>query len=114
MNSYVIQISVNDYRRFLSGINNFIVFKKTDKICVCDKLILKEFNGSIYTGRVLECFVTDIYCGDYVSEGYCIVSFQCVFPEVEPRFPMSAYMELFRLYVQARAERDILREKELV
>lgn len=114
MKTHDFKVSVNDYRCILAGIINIFAHENNDEFCICDKLRFKEFNGSIYTGRVCECLITNVERGKHVADGYCIISFQLFFPETEPRFPMSAYMELFQLYAEARTELDVLKENQLI
>ena len=109
MAEHEVKILRDHYRDVAAGIKTFESRKDDRDFQAGDKLILKEWNGTMYTGRVIECLITHVYRGEFAKEGYCILSIQLLFPETEPRFPMSSFMELHRLYVKSCEECEELR-----
>ena len=46
-----------------------------------DYLKLHEFDGLMYTGRVVTCRITHVLIDEeYVKEGFCVLSFQILTP----------------------------------
>lgn len=91
-----------------SGIKTFEARYDDRGYAVGDVLLLREWRNGMYTGRVLEAVITDIYRGEYAREGYCIISFQLSFPTTA-KIPVSVYMELYNLYLAVCRERDCLK-----
>lgn len=63
------------YETLKSGIKTFEVRKEDDKhFSPGDKLFLKEFDGTKYTGRTMSADVFFVLRGEYCKHGYCIMS----------------------------------------
>ena len=75
-----------------------------------DTLVLHEYFDGKYTGRIIECVITDVYRGQYAKEDHCILSFRIVVSEGDPRIPVSVYIALFRKYCDAVNELEALKE----
>ena len=110
MADHNVKILPEHYSKVSAGIKTFESRKNDRGYLVGDKLILHEWNGTIYTGRVIECLITDVYQGEFAKDGYCILSIQLLFPEREPRMSVKMYTELFHLYNQSRRECEALKE----
>ena len=111
MTEHCIRILPKSYHEVIAGIKTFINRKDDGSCEVGDKLVMREHNGTMFTGRSIECLITDVYRGDFAKDGYCILSFQIIYPESEPRLSVSSYMELYDLYVKSRSECEALKEK---
>lgn len=70
-----------------------------------DILCLREWRNNMYTGRVLEATITHVYRGEYCRDGYCIISFQLLFPEM-PRISVKPYLELWKMWSDDRKQLD--------
>lgn len=99
------------YRLIVAGLKTFESRIDDRDYQAGDTLRLNEWNGSLFTGRSVKCLITDVYRGEYAKDNYCILSFQVVFPETEPRCPMERFMELHRLLLDTRRECEELRAK---
>lgn len=75
-----------------------------------DTIVLHEWSDDKYSGRMLECVITDVYRGQYAKEGYCIISFRIVVSEGDPRIPVAVYISLFRKYCDVVNELEALKE----
>lgn len=64
------------YETLLSGVKTFEVRKddREPKFQPRDELLLREFDGTKYTGRTITATVTLVLRNEYCKEGYCIMS----------------------------------------
>ena len=111
MTVYEVKILPEYYIEVLAGIKTYESRIYDRNYQSGDKLILKEWNGTMFTGRVIECLITDVYCGEFAKDGYCILSFKILFPDSEPIIPVKVYTELFYMYNKLRRECEALREE---
>lgn len=72
-----------------------------------DNITFREVKKGLLTGRCVKVTVTE--CEDY-PDGGRLVSFLVLYPELEPRIPVKAYIELYHLYTNVCRERDALKE----
>ena len=104
---YKFAIKKPDFEKIRLGTQTFLSFKDTLSFSVGDEITLSEVLGELYTGRVMELIVTGVQ--DSTREGYVLLSFQITFPSVEPKIPISVYMELFAKLAGVDREVDALR-----
>ncbi len=67
------------------GEKTFELRKNDRNFHIFDKLVLKEWNGEIYTGRKITRYVSYIFHGDGrygLEEGYCILGLKRSLPTV--------------------------------
>jgi len=74
---------------------------------VGDVIVLNEFDGEKFTGRTQRILITQIYVGEYVAPGYCMISFQRVSSGV--RVPIQTWEGLFDHYLEALRELRLLK-----
>ena len=103
-----IKLNTEYFDKVGSGIKTFEARYNDRGYAVGDVLLLREWSNNMYTGRVLEAMITDVYCGEYAKEGYCIISFQLSFPTVA-KIPVTIYLQLYQNYLAVCRERDCLK-----
>ena len=74
---------------------------------VGDVIILNEFDGEKFTGRTVRILITQIYVGEYVAPGYCMISFQRVSHDV--RVPIETWEGLFDHLCEVHRELRLLK-----
>lgn len=89
-------MSPSEYQNIVSGVRTFLI-GRSDRYKPGDTVVLHEFSER-RTGRQAVCQITHTYAGQHViGDGLCVMSFQLVFPESEPRIPVKVFMELHKL-----------------
>lgn len=74
---------------------------------VGDVIILNEFDGENFTGRTVRILITQIYVGEYVAPGYCMLSFQ---REAHgARVPIETWEGLFEHFCEVQRELRLLK-----
>lgn len=108
---------VHDIKILTEHFDNVITCVKTFEVRRDDRnyqpgdiLCLREWRNEMYTGRTLEAAVTHVYRGEFCKDGYCIISFQLLFPEV-PRIPVKVYIGLWERWCQDHNELEMLRSE---
>lgn len=110
--THEIKILPEHYDKLRAGVKTFEVRKDDRGYSVGDTLLLREWSHNLYTGRIAECKISDIYRGEFCQEGYCIISFHLTFPAEVPRIPVPVFMELYSLYLASvRAVERMEKEK---
>lgn len=110
--THEIKILPEHYDKLRAGVKTFEVRKDDRGYSVGDTLLLREWSHNLYTGRIAECKISDIYRGEFCREGYCIISFHLTFPAEVPRIPVPVFMELYSLYLASvRAVERMEKEK---
>ena len=97
-----------DYVKIVTGQKTFLHAKR-EKYGIGDELVLRELRGDLLTGRCVRCVVTGVYSGELVDERFCVLSFQPIYPESDPKIPISVFMEMQRLYNNACRECERLK-----
>lgn len=69
-----LKISPEWFETVKSGVKTFEVRKDDRDFKPNDVLLLREFDGTKYTGRQLKADVRFVLRGEYCREGYCIMS----------------------------------------
>lgn len=69
-----LKISPEWFEAVCSGVKSFEVRKDDRPYKPNDVLILREFDGVKYTGRVCKADVRFVLRGDYCRDGYCIMA----------------------------------------
>jgi len=82
MKNHELKILPQYFEAVNSGRKNFEIRKNDRDYHVGDKLILKEFNGD-YTGRECERFVSYIFSGFGLEEGYVVLSLELDFEDIK-------------------------------
>ena len=101
MRQWEINVRPSTYQEIVSGIRTFFTGER-ERYLPGDRIVLYEF-GACRSGRKTVCEITHVYTGKDVSSDKCILSFQIVLPEDEPRIPVKVFMELHKLLRDAQS-----------
>jgi len=104
-----ITLKQENFEKILLGVRTFLVWKENVTIQEGDTVRFMEQRDKLFTGRNVECTITDDCRKKYSGEHYCLLSFQVTFPDTEPKIPVKVYMELWNRWVQTARELDALK-----
>lgn len=107
---FEIDVLHDEFYEHVSGIKTFFLGKR-DQYNVGDIIVLRERRNGLYTGRICECHVTNVYSGEKCAPGVSILSYFITFPANEIMVPLTAFMDLQSLLSEARRECESLKEK---
>lgn len=86
-NAHTLKIFPEYFDAIILGTKTFEIRKNDRDYQVGDELILKEWNGTKFTGKEVRRFVSYIYhgCREYgLSEGYCVLALKRTRPTAVP------------------------------
>lgn len=106
---YEVDLPHEAYHDYVSGLKTFMHATR-GKYKVGDIIVLREKRKSLYTGRICECKVINVYSGKLCSPEVSVLSFHITFPENEIMVPLTAFMDLQELLNASRHECERLKE----
>ena len=101
--THEIKCQTEFFEKVWSGVKTFEVRLNDRNYQVGDVLCLRELRKDLYTGRMVEATITDVYIGEYCRDGYCLISFRMTFPGYE-MISSAVYLELWRKFVESQKE----------
>lgn len=110
MTVHDVKILPEHFVNVAAGLKTFESRLDDRNYAVGDLLNLREWRNEMYTGRVVEARITDVYRGEHCKEGYCLISFQLQYPN-SVMIPMKAFMNLYDLFLLQRNESEKLRRE---
>ena len=100
------------YELVAAGIKTGELRKYDRAYCPGDVLEINEWTDGKYTGRRLDLLITHVLADpDYVKEGFCLLSFQIVYPDFEPKMRVCTWGRLYQLYLKVCRKYDLLKEQ---
>lgn len=108
--THEVKILPEYYDKIAAGLKTFEVRFDDRNYAADDLLVLREWRNNMYTGRVIEARILDVYRGEFCKDGYCLISFILEFP-TSPTISMQKFINLYGLFVQKQRESDCLKRE---
>lgn len=108
--THEVKILPEYYDKIVAGLKTFEVRYDDRGYSDGDILVLREWRNGIYTGNIVEAFVTDVYRGEYCKEGYCLLSLKVMFP-VSVQISNVQFLKLYDMFLQQQRESDRLKRE---